>query len=121
MLFEQVVWLRQKGKDPGRRGRLTNHNGGRNIKLVKLTRRVGGSSQTGKHTFAIMSFLPRRALLRSYPAARSYSDTAIEQAKAKWLANQAAIEHHALCTLLDNPHSSIQLIELQQLPISGAK
>ncbi|KAJ7487489.1 X15341 cytochrome C oxidase subunit [Mycena galericulata] len=45
-----------------------------------------------------MSFLPRRALLRSYPAVRAYSDTAVEQAQAKWLANQKAIQHHALQT-----------------------
>ncbi|KAJ7630833.1 X15341 cytochrome C oxidase subunit [Roridomyces roridus] len=44
-----------------------------------------------------MSFLSRRALLR-LPAVRTYSDTAVEQAKAKWLANQQAIEHHGLQT-----------------------
>ncbi|KAJ7169780.1 mitochondrial cytochrome c oxidase subunit VIa [Mycena filopes] len=40
-----------------------------------------------------------RVLLRSYrPAVRNYTDsaTAVEQAKAKWLANQEAIRHHAL-------------------------
>ncbi|KAJ7783678.1 cytochrome c oxidase subunit VIa-domain-containing protein [Mycena maculata] len=45
-----------------------------------------------------MSFLPRRALLLSSPAVRAYSDTAVSVAKAKWLANQKAIEHHALQT-----------------------
>ncbi|KAJ7103630.1 X15341 cytochrome C oxidase subunit [Mycena belliarum] len=45
-----------------------------------------------------MSFLPRRALLRSYPAARAYSDAAIAQAREKWVAEQHAIEHHALQT-----------------------
>jgi len=52
-----------------------------------------------------VSFLPRRALLRArLPATRrAFSDTAaadkaIAEANAKWLANQAAIEHHALQT-----------------------
>ncbi|KAF7310823.1 hypothetical protein HMN09_00625300 [Mycena chlorophos] len=41
--------------------------------------------------------LSRRALLRP-TGIRAYSDAAVEQARAKWLAEQHAIEHHALQT-----------------------
>jgi cytochrome c oxidase subunit 6a len=81
------------------------------IKVLKLTRlRVGSFCQPQPNKRLIMSFLPRRALLRYYPAARAYSDTAVEEAKAKWLANQQAIQHHALRTV--SPLSSVQLAEL---------
>ncbi|KAJ7071128.1 mitochondrial cytochrome c oxidase subunit VIa [Mycena amicta] len=45
----------------------------------------------------MLQLIPRRALLRS-PGLRAYSDAAIEQARAKWLAEQQAIQTHALQT-----------------------
>jgi hypothetical protein len=59
-----------------------------------------------------MSLLARRALLRArFPAARPFSDAAadkaVAEAHAKWLANAAAVEHHALGTIPSSPYNLI--------------